>query len=149
MKILGLVMMGLLLVYAFFGLQDVRADEADEAYKTGLKYYNGEGVSQNYAEAIQWYWKAADLGNAKAQLNIGLMYANGKGVAQNLTEALRWFRKAADQGNADAELNIRSMNANGEGVTQNYRETVKRNYNPSVPVGQNLRKKAVACPRGF
>jgi TPR repeat protein len=113
MKVLGLVMMGLLLVYAFFGLQDVRADEADEAYKTGLKYYNGEGVSQNH------------------------------------TEALRWFRKAADQGNADAQLNIRSMYANGEGITQNYRETVKWNYNPSVPVGQNLRNKAVGCPGGF
>ena len=81
MKVLGPVMMGLLLVYAFFALQDVRADVADEAYKTGLKYYNGEGVSQNYAEALQWYWKAADQGNAKAQLNIGLMYANGQGVA--------------------------------------------------------------------
>ncbi len=35
MKFLGITMM-VLLVFAFTGLQDVRADEADEAFKTGL-----------------------------------------------------------------------------------------------------------------
>jgi len=66
MKVLGILMM-LLLVFAFTGLQDVRADQADEAYKTGLKYYKGEGVTQDYAEAMRWFRKAADKGHQGAK----------------------------------------------------------------------------------
>jgi hypothetical protein len=29
-------------------------------------YYNGEGVKQDYAEAIKWFQKAADQGDADA-----------------------------------------------------------------------------------
>ena len=39
MKVLGVLLLVLLLAYAFTGLQDVRADEADEYYKFGLKYF--------------------------------------------------------------------------------------------------------------
>jgi TPR repeat protein len=73
MKLSGILMMGLL-VFAFTGLQDVRADEAEEAYKTGLKYYNGNGVTKDYTEAMRWFRKAADQGNARAQYNIGVLY---------------------------------------------------------------------------
>lgn len=33
----------------------------------------------DYAEAMKWYWKAADQGKADAQNNIGVMYAEGEG----------------------------------------------------------------------
>ena len=97
MKLSGILMMGLL-VFAFTGLQDVRANEADEAFATGEKYYNGDGVTQDYAEAKKWFLKAADQGHAEAQFNIAGMYLNGKGVTQNYTEAKIWFLKAAEQG---------------------------------------------------
>jgi TPR repeat protein len=48
--------------------------------KLGLMYYNGEGVQQNYKEALNWYRKAAEQGFAEAQNNLGLMYHNGEGV---------------------------------------------------------------------
>ncbi len=44
MKLLGLLMLGLLLVFSLIDLRYVRADEADEARETGLKYYTGVGV---------------------------------------------------------------------------------------------------------
>ena len=59
---------------------------------------NGRGVAQDYAEAMRWYRKAADQGNAVAQYNLGGLYENGRGVAQDYAEAMRWYRKAADQG---------------------------------------------------
>jgi uncharacterized protein len=40
-------------------------------------YDNGNGVVQDYAEAVKWYRLAAEQGNAQAQYNLGLMYANG------------------------------------------------------------------------
>ena len=59
---------------------------------------NGQGVPQDYAEAVKWYRKAADQGYAAAQTNLGLMYAHGQGVPQDYVEAVKWYRKAADQG---------------------------------------------------
>jgi hypothetical protein len=61
-------------------------------------YDTGEGVAQDYVEAIKWYRKAADKGFEPACFNLGLKYDNGQGVAQDFTEAVRWYRKAAYQG---------------------------------------------------
>jgi len=33
----------------------------------GAMYYAGEGVTQDYAEALRWYRKAADAGNSRAR----------------------------------------------------------------------------------
>jgi len=37
----------------------------------GLVYGNGQGVPVDYGEAMKWYRKAADQGNANAQNNLG------------------------------------------------------------------------------
>ncbi len=43
----------------------------------GLIYAKGQGVKQDFAEAANWYRKAAEKGNAFAQTNLGLFYAQG------------------------------------------------------------------------
>ena len=60
-------------------------------------------MPQDDAQAVTWYRKAADQGNADAQANLGLMYANGHGVLRDDAQAVAWFRKAADQGFAFAQ----------------------------------------------
>jgi TPR repeat protein len=52
-------------------------------------YLNGEGVPQDYPEALNWFRKAAEQGLASAQGNLGYMYHNGKGVPQNYAEAIK------------------------------------------------------------
>mmetsp|Transcript_72542 Transcript_72542/g.142095 ORF Transcript_72542/g.142095 Transcript_72542/m.142095 type:complete len:240 (-) Transcript_72542:1-720(-) len=42
----------------------------------GILYTNGEGVKQNFEEAVKWFRQAADQGNADAQCSLGLMYEN-------------------------------------------------------------------------
>jgi TPR repeat protein len=81
-------------------------------------YTNGEGVPQDYVEAVKWYRLAEDQGNADAQSNLGYMYANGRGVRQEHTEAVKWYRLAAGQGNAKAQCNLGVMYATGQGVPQ-------------------------------
>ena len=83
-------------------------------------YANGQGVAQDYAEALKWYRKAADQGNAKAQNNLGERFRNGQGVAQDYAEAMQWYRKAADQGAAVAQFNIGEMYMYGQGVARDY-----------------------------
>src|SRR5215471_2521483 len=66
----------------------------------GVMYQQGQGVPQNYAEAVKWYQRAAEQGLAEAQNDLGTMYYNGQGVPQDYGQAMQWFRRAADQGHA-------------------------------------------------
>jgi TPR repeat protein len=86
----------------------------------GVMYHNGEGVPQDYAEAVRWYQLAAEQGLDLAQHRLGDMYATGKGVPKDYAEAVRWYQLAAEQGNPDAQHNLGVMYANGEGVLQDY-----------------------------
>ena len=52
-------------------------------YALGLMYQNGQGVPQNYIEAVKWFRFAVLWGRANAQYNLGFMYANGQGVPQD------------------------------------------------------------------
>ena len=94
----------------------------------GNMYRDGQGVTQNYQEALKWWRLAADQGTegtAVAQYNIGELYHNGKGVAKNYQEALKWFRLAAAQGSAAAQASIGVMYYRGQGVTQDHKEAGK------------------------
>jgi len=42
-----------------------------------MAYANGYGVIEDDVEAVKWYRKAADQGDATAQYNLGVMYKNG------------------------------------------------------------------------
>ena len=55
-------------------------------------------MQQSDAEAVKWYRKPAEQGQAKAQNDLGLMYEDGRGVQQSDVEAIKWYRKAGEQG---------------------------------------------------
>ena len=78
----------------------------------------------DYAMAMTWFRKAADLGNAAAENNVGWLYENGFGVTQNYAEALSWYRKAADGGNVAAQENLGHLFQNGLGTKQDYDEAL-------------------------
>ena len=75
-------------------------------HSLGCMYETGRGVEQN-EEAVKWFQKAAEQGNATAQYILGVAYAEGKGVEQDYKEAVKWFQKAAEQGHAEAQENLR------------------------------------------
>ncbi len=99
--------------------------DADAQSKLGLIYSTGQGVVQDYAEAVKWYRLAAAQGLAQAQVNLGLMYDIGLGVIQDYAEAGKWYRLAAAQGDAYAQFRTGVMYGNGQGVVQDYPEAVK------------------------
>jgi TPR repeat protein len=72
--------------------------------------------AKDYAQAMLWWRKSADMGDAEAQSSVGWMYLNGFGVSRDYSQAMLWFKKAADQGNAIAENNVGSLYRNGFGV---------------------------------
>jgi len=99
--------------------------DARAQYSLGHMYYHGQGIPQDYAEAVRWYRRAADQGDAKGQYGLGYMYYNGQGVSQDYVEAVLWYGKAADQGDARAEVNLALMYYNGQGVSQDYAEAAR------------------------
>ena len=54
----------------------------------------GLGVSQDMAEAVTWYRKAADQGHAGAQYYLGIAYHKGQGVPADQIEAYKWLSLA-------------------------------------------------------
>jgi TPR repeat protein len=67
-------------------------------YSLGLCYNKGIGVPKDEAEAVKWYSKAAEQGDAAAQYNLAICYANGTGTPKKAVEAYKWFLLAAAQG---------------------------------------------------
>lgn len=79
-------------------------------------YHNGDGVSQDYAMAMQWYLKSAAQGNYYAQKNLGILYRYGYGCERNLLTAFHWIEKSALQGYANAEEELGIFYDFGYGV---------------------------------
>lgn len=56
-------------------------------------YLQGQGVKQNFSEAVKWYHKAAEQDNNTAKLALFELYALGKGVEKSITEAVVWLNR--------------------------------------------------------
>ena len=52
-------------------------------------YADGQGVKQDYKEAVKWFRLGADQGYANAQWGLGLLYVGGQGVAKDEKEAAK------------------------------------------------------------
>ena len=101
-------------------LQKASSGDANAQCLMGRKYLEGDGVIEDFAEALQWYRKAADQGVAEGQDMVGYMIGEGIGVTQNNLEAVKWHRKAAEQGLGAAQLNLSVCYYNGAGVIQDF-----------------------------
>lgn len=123
--ILSLVVLAIPL-YADFAsnLEKARKGDSSAQNEVGRAYFNGEGVKQDYANAVYWYRKAAEQGEIYAQYNLGYAYYNGQGVSQDYSQALHWYRKAGEQGNPVAQNEVGVIYYNGIGVPKDYAQAV-------------------------
>uniref|UniRef100_A0A6I8S2T9 Protein sel-1 homolog 1 n=1 Tax=Xenopus tropicalis TaxID=8364 RepID=A0A6I8S2T9_XENTR len=118
------------------------AEKGDVQAQVGLgqlHLHGGRGVEQNhqmYSEgsdtviqsnetALQYFRKAADMGNPVGQSGLGMAYLYGRGVPVDYDLALKYFQKAAEQGWVDGQLQLGSMYYNGIGVKKDYKQALK------------------------
>jgi len=90
-------------------------------------------IPQDYKQAVKWYTKAAEQGDADAQYNLGLMYANGQGVPQDNVYAHMWSNLGAANGIEAAPKNRdiiakRMTTADISKAQSLARECLKKNY---------------------
>lgn len=83
----------------------------------GLGLFCAAGSTQDYAQAAEWYLKAAEQNHHLAQYNLGLMFAHGQGMQPDDATAVTWIRRAANGGDAGAQFDLgnRSYRASANG----------------------------------
>lgn len=96
---------------------------AEEWWSEDIDFFGPE--TEDAKEAIKWFRKAAQQGDADGQCYLGNMYEEGDGVPRDYAEAVKWYRKAADQGNTTGQCELGGMYFMGRGVSQNYVEAMK------------------------
>ena len=88
----------------------------------GVNFQNGEGVAEDFQQAMYWYRKAAAGGDAGAMTGIGYMYDNAQGVPLDHQQAMTWYLKAAAGGDTNAMQDIGILYDRGQGVPQDYEQ---------------------------
>lgn len=117
----------------FVGGVPAWAEPADY-FKKGNNLYK----DNNYAEALEWYHRAAEQGYLPAQLELGRIYKWGVpgsivpkrivGLERDYAKALEWYHKAAEQGDPSAQYNLGDMfenNLNMTNVPMDYARALK------------------------
>lgn len=109
------------------------------AYNLGKIYENGgDGVPQDFGQAIAWYKLAADVGTLPtqfngqalgpdaadlifaaqlyAQFNLGRLYESGQGTEKDVATAVQWYQRAAQQDLDVAQQHLVRIFRQGEGT---------------------------------
>jgi TPR repeat protein len=82
-------------------------------------YLNGTGEAQDIVQAVFWWRKAAEQGDASGLVNLGYSYEKGEGVTIDLAQAIALYRQAAELGDSTALFNLGDCYSDGTGVDKN------------------------------
>ncbi|MEO5348426.1 MAG: sel1 repeat family protein [Magnetococcus sp. YQC-3] len=83
-------------------LRAAKEGDARAQVKLGIMHHEGEGVLQNFKEAVKWLRLAAGQGDAEGQFLLGERYRNGEGLPKDYVRAHVMFNLAATRGNKEA-----------------------------------------------
>ena len=72
----------------------------------GSLYSDGTIVDQDVKKGVDYYQRAAKLGQASAAFQLFKCLRDGLGVERDEAKALEWLRVAAEKGNDDAQLEL-------------------------------------------
>lgn len=64
--------------------------DASAQYALGMRYGTGDGVKQNYNEAMSWFRQSAEQGDVRAQAKLALWYWAGRGAAKDCSKSYYW-----------------------------------------------------------
>jgi TPR repeat protein len=85
-----------------------RGDPAAQ-YALGARYAFGDGVTQDYSEAMHWFSRAADQGHVVSQATLGAYYMAGRGVPVDLSKAYFWACLARAGGDPGSKLRVQML----------------------------------------
>jgi uncharacterized protein len=62
--------------------------------RLGMIFHNALGVERDPAQAVDWWRRGAERGDADGQAMLGAAFHLGSGVKRDLVEALVWLLRA-------------------------------------------------------
>ncbi|MBO4789503.1 MAG: sel1 repeat family protein [Oxalobacter sp.] len=95
-------------------------------FHMGKIYSLGIGVVRDVSQAVEWYEKAMELGEARAFGNLGWFYQAGTGVVKNPEKAFELLTQAGNDGVQSAKTASGTMLLQGEGCEKDVQEGIKR-----------------------
>ena len=81
-------------------------------------------MAEDAAAAVQWYRRAADLGDVGAMKKLAVCCAQAIGVAKDDAAAAGWYRRAADLGDTDAMVSLGRYMSYADGAPEAARDAV-------------------------
>lgn len=100
-------------------MADAEAGNTKAMVMIGLYYAQGITVEKDQNKSNEWMAKAAELGDATAELNMGIGYKIGLGdLKKDDAVAIKWFKSAAEKGQPQAQYEL--------GVAYQYGSGIKR-----------------------
>lgn len=113
-------------------------EKLGEIYREGIL-----GKTESPKKSFNWYYKAAEQGNASAQFYIGYYYDEGYGVKKDENLSFKWYSLAAEQNNPAALNNLAICYEYGEGTKINL-EKAAILYEESAKLGSIRAQKNIA-----
>lgn len=98
--------------------------DATSQYNVGVMFREGQGLPQNYSQAMIWLLKSAEQGHADAQYSLGVMYHEGRGTPQDDKHAVDLYLMAAEQGHVHAQYNLGISYHEGQGVDPDFAKSI-------------------------
>ena len=93
-------------------LENAAQRDSRAAYDLGLRYFRGDGVTQDSYKALTWMREAAEKGNLKAQKALGRAYLTGlEEMGSDPVEAQKWLSIAASRGDKESAKLLKEANA--------------------------------------
>lgn len=93
-------------------------DQADDNlfYKIGRMFKLGFGTDSNVSKAIEYFKRAADLGNKNAMRSMALEYISGENVEQDVDKGIEMLTELADNGDTMSVYKLGKIYLNGDAV---------------------------------
>ncbi|MGI9239191.1 MAG: tetratricopeptide repeat protein, partial [Verrucomicrobiales bacterium] len=107
-----------------------KVGDPEAIYMIGLYLQRGYVVPKDDDAASQWFLRAAEIGEAKAQRKLAMRYFRGTGVEQDTVEALKWCELALKNPNGDVET---------KNLAREYQESISSTVTPRK-VSQAMRE---------
>ena len=99
--------------YALFCEMTQKATDDSILYRVGKMTLDGIGTTKSVENAIDWFKKAADLGNENAQYSLAKIYLEEKDF-EKVNSAIKMLEKLAENNNMMAEYTLGSIYADRE-----------------------------------
>lgn len=103
----------------------VEAGDTHALVELGNRYFFGDAVDRDIAQAFRLYLRAAEAGNDAGMVNVASCYRRGEGVAKNPDEAVKWYERATQTDHTFAPYELGEMYERGEGVASDPQRAIQ------------------------